>query len=97
MPRTGFPKRQTRPLTPAMKTVIRTMREGWELARSGGWGAGAWMQKGKIGHGGEHRTVNQSTFFGLYDRGLLKQTRKTTSGVTVYSLSERGLAIDAEG
>lgn len=93
---TTFPKRQTRPLTPAMREVVELMRDGWELGRSGGWGAGAWLQKGKIGYGGEMRRVSQATFFGLYDRGLLKQVRKTTSSAIVHHLSKRGLSIDAK-
>jgi hypothetical protein len=78
-----------------MKIVVQLMRAGWELARTGGWGAGAWLQQGKVGYGGETRRVSSSTFFGLYDRGLLKQVRKTTSSATVHHLSKRGLEIDA--
>lgn len=79
-----------------MKAVVELMGDGWELGRSGGFWARAWLQKGEIGRGGETKRVTQPTFFGLYDRGLLKQVRKTASFDTAYNLSKRGLAIDAK-
>jgi hypothetical protein len=79
-------KRSNKPLTPAMQAVVEKMRDGWEYAHTSGHD---WIQKGKIGHGGECIQVNGHTAFGLFQRGAFRQVRKLYYGGAVFHLSER--------
>lgn len=75
-----------KPLTPAMQAVVDKMRNGWEAAHSSG---SDWIQKGKIGYGGEAIKVNSHTFFGLYKRGAFREVRKLSYGGSVFHLSKK--------
>ena len=54
--------------------ILRLMAEGWEMGHSTTIDAYTWLQKGKVGHGGEHRNVHSSTFAALRRRDLIQST-----------------------
>lgn len=69
-----------------MQFVIDKMRDGYEYAHSSG---SNWIQKGKIGYGGESFNINGHTAFALYKRGAFKKVRKLNYGGSVYHLSKK--------
>lgn len=76
-------------LSPAMQHVIDLMANDWELGHSSGMRASVWLQRGGCGRGGDTRQVHASTFYGLYQRKLIRE-RKRDCPTTTYQLTALG-------
>jgi len=77
-------------LSKTQSTVIKLMREGWEMGRSTSFNDNRiWLQKNGIGRGGETFEVRFNTYSALGNRELikLKEQRFPTS---LYELTEIG-------
>jgi len=62
-------------LSKLQQLVIDKMNDGWELGSSAsyrGSSGSCWLQKGKLGHGGESINVNRATLYSLLKRKLIK-------------------------
>ena len=65
----------TMKLSKSQEEVLRLMSKGWELGRSSSIGDGRqwWMQKGRLGYGGETKSLNARTCWKLYHLGLIEK------------------------
>lgn len=76
-------------LTEYMKAVLRFMNSGWELGSGTGSQDGPpFLQKGKVGYGGDSTNTNWNTIAGLLNRKLIKQHYKFPTAT--YSLTPLG-------
>ena len=57
---------------PSQMDVITLMAQGWSLGRGNGFTPTAWIQEGKLGHGGQARDVHMGTFCALLRKGFIK-------------------------
>lgn len=58
-------------LSPTQREIIDCMKNGWELGTSMMIDGGSWLQKGGLGHGGEHRKVSTVSVHALQKLGLI--------------------------
>ena len=79
-----------------MKTLSKTQIEIIKLLQNG-WYVGymydkCWGQKGKLGHGGESKTIRINTLWVLREKGFLEQTRNEIN-LQEYKISKKGQKI----
>jgi succinyl-CoA synthetase alpha subunit len=79
-------------LSERQREVLGLMADGWTACWTGGIGAGAHMQKGKIGYGGESRSLTSQTLHALTSRKLI-QRYGSGIGSTHFKISRRGLEV----
>lgn len=85
-------KKRAQRMTLAMRLVIETMQSGsgyWEAVHTGGFGAGAFIQEGKIGYGGKSQRIRSDTFHALYKRGVFVQATGGTQWEKHYKLAPK--------
>lgn len=69
--------------------VLAKMRNGWELAHSGGMSPRIWLQENGAGRGGATMTVNSRAFQRLLDLRYIRLGRVRASLTEVYELTEK--------
>lgn len=62
-------------LSKTQKGVVKLMREGWEIGHRKGFDPSAWIQEGKIGHGGRSKSMLLSTYVALCNAGIIEKCR----------------------
>jgi hypothetical protein len=76
-------------LSERQRKALALLDDGWTACWSGGLGAGAFIQKGKIGYGGESRTLHALTLHALTQKKLV-QRYGGGIGSTHYKISQAG-------
>ena len=80
-------------LTKAMKAVLHLMGSGWELGSgTGSMDGPPFLQKGRVGHGGESINTNHNTLHALWTRKLIV-VRHHNFPTDIYSLTRSSLFI----
>lgn len=58
-------------LSKTQQDVVDKMQSGWELGVSMGSETRCWLQKGRLGRGGETKTVHYNTFWSLWNKEII--------------------------
>lgn len=79
-------------MTAAQMAVLSRLGAGWELGVYGGIDSFAVLRNGGIGRGGEVQRVHWNTIYALRDNGWVSSGKKEGFPVTLYTLTEAGVA-----
>ena len=72
-------------LSKVQQKVLDLLHNDWELGVSHAFGQRCWLQKGKIGEGGESIDISHATLGVLFDKGLIERRGKRYN-ITIFGL-----------